>query len=171
MRAYPHLATMAQVLWRSFLLDLVSCQAESESPRLRIHSGQALPRCVIDLPANSHANATFDPGPCFPLFFGKFVRVASNTRFKSSAGFVLQVFDHYLGRDLFSRAASLGELERAWGHHLGELPVRGRVYSGYLPKPAFWSQKTRKRYECIGELHIERLRPQYTPSTCCHETR
>lgn len=47
--------------------------------------------------------------------FLKIVRMASTTRFKSSAGFVLQVFDRYLGRDLFSRAASLGELGRALG--------------------------------------------------------
>ena len=124
------------VLRRLFLPDLVSCQAERESPRLRFYSRQALPRRVIDLPTNPCANATFDPGPYFP--FLNFVRMGSITRFKPSVEFVLQVFDYYLVPDSFLAWG-------VWGHYFGEIPVCGRVYSGYLPKPAFWSQKTRKR--------------------------
>lgn len=169
MRACPHSATMGQCYGDHFSLTwcLVKPKAKAHGLGFILHRSFRAASLTCRLTHTPTRRSTSAPASPFL----KIVRVASTTRFKSSAGSVLQVFDHYLGRDLFSRAASLGELGRAWGHHLGELPVRGRVYSGYFLKPAFWSQKTRKRYECIGELHIERLRPQYTPSKCCHETR
>lgn len=147
------------VLRRSFLHDLVSCQPEGARPRLRCHLWSGALRCVLTCRASSRQPDRSTPGPFLPLLNS--VRMVSTTRFKSSAEPLFCKFAALIwsghSRPSPSSWEDLGNIR------FGKIPVYPRVYYGYLTIPVSWCQKTRKRNECIGELHIERLRPSVRP--------